>query len=216
MSYDLEVRADDTYSRTEDRERVRDLLRELGAHATGSDTFMLYGGPAHGYAIEIDLGHEGPGRGDGVNFIGLGIPYTLLKAAGRELLDLAFSVATQLGWRVYDPQAGRYFDIAEHAAALDSQATTLASVDRMSVPRDSGSHSFVSRVLDRLIRQTKFMVVVAIVTFGAIGAYAEWAAERCPRHDPRPFVGTVIGAALMIVVLRPLILELVSPSPPSR
>jgi hypothetical protein len=171
MSYDLEVRSDDDYSQSELRERVRAFLESQGAQAAGDPAFMFYDDPSKGHTIEIDLGYEGTSDPEMVNFVGFGVAYAFLSATGRKVLELAFAVAAHLGWRVYDPQAGRYLDAGDEAAAAASQASALHAVDRISDSPLRARSSFLSRILERLIRKAKFMLAIAVLAFGTIGAY---------------------------------------------
>jgi hypothetical protein len=175
---------------------------------------MLYEDPAEGHRIEIDLGCQGAGDSERVNFVGFGVPYAFLGASGRKVLELAFAVASHLGWRLYDPQNGRYCDASDEAVLIASQASALGAVDQISREGLRPRRSFLGRVLERLMRQTTFTVAIAVLAFGMIGVYAGWTEKSRQRQDPRGFVGMVLGAALAAVLLRPLILELIEPSEP--
>ena len=209
MSYDLEVRSDDQYSRSESRERIVSFLQSLGARPTDPQgTFLLYNAPDEGQRIEIDLGYEGGGNGERVNFVGFGVPYPFLEASGTKVLELAFAVSSHLGWRMYDLQSGRYYDATEAAQLAASQASASAAFDRVTGPKSGSGRSFGDRVWDRLLRQTKFTIAVGILAFGSIGAYAGWQGNGRSRADPRGFVGLVLATAVAAVLLPPLLLAL--------
>jgi hypothetical protein len=208
VSYDLEVRSDDRYSQSVPKSRVLEHLHALGARPTSSGDFLLYGDAESGQRIEIDLGHEGSDEGEAVNYVGLGVPYAFLSATGSRVLDVAFDIAARLQWRVYDPQVGRYIGETDRESALAVQSAGSRACDQVADIGARAERGFWRRVLERLIRQTKFMIVVATMAFGLIGVYA--GREAGPRgvQDPRPFVGRVLAVAMLAIVLRPLLLEL--------
>jgi hypothetical protein len=207
MSYDIEVRSDDAYSREVPRDRVTELLRSLGARMDSSPGFTVY--EESGRSIEIDFGHEGPGSNDTINFVGLGVPYSFLSAVGERLLTLAFAVAAALEWRVYDPQAGRYLTEGEHQKGMEAQASALEAFDLIGEPAARSGRGLLGRILDRLMRQTKFMIAVALLAFGSITGYAIWESKQETRRDPRIFVGGVLAAASALILIRPVVLALV-------
>lgn len=206
MSYDLEVRADDRYSQAKTRERATTLLQRLGARVSADSA--LYEDEAWGHVIEIDFGKEGPGAGM-ISFVGFGLPYAYAATSGGKLVELAFAVASDFGWRVYDPQLGRYVEAGDEAAISASLSRADAAVDELTTASRTGRHGFIARVLDRLLRQTKFMVLVAVLAFGSIAIFAGWSATQAQRPEPRRVVGRILTAALAAIVLRPLLLELV-------
>lgn len=206
MSYDIEVRSDDDYSREVPRERVAELLRGLGARMDSPPGFTIY--KESGHSIEIDFGHEGAGSSNAINFVGLGVPYSFLNAAGEKLLTLAFAIAAALEWRVYDPQVGRYLAEGEQQIGMESQAGALEAVNRIGASGAAGRRGLLGRILDRLIRQTRFMIAVALLAFGSIVVYAFWGSKEGVRRDPRLFVGGVLAAASALILIRPVVLAL--------
>lgn len=208
MSYDLEVRSDDRYSQSVPKNRVLGYLHALSAQLTDSGDFLLYSDPETGHRIEIDLGHEGGDQGEAINYVGLGVPYAFLSATGSTVLDIAFDIASRLQWRVYDPQVGKYIGEADRESALAAQSAGARAADQITTNDAKVEPGFWGRVLDRLIRQTKFMIVIAILAFGLVGLYAGREAGPEATRDPRPFVARVLMAALLAIVLRPVVLEL--------
>jgi hypothetical protein len=208
VSYDLEVRSDDRYSRSVPKSQVLEHLHGLGARPTGSGDFLLYSDPDRGHRIEIDLGAEGSDEEQEVNYVGLGVPYALLNTTGPRALDIAFDVASRLEWRVYDPQVGRYIAEEDRQSALATQTAGVRAVDQIADTSALVERGFWGRVFERLIRQTRFMIVVAVMAFGLIGAYASRETGLESSADPRPFVGRVLAAAMLVIFLRPIVLEL--------
>jgi hypothetical protein len=212
MSYDLEVRSDDRYSQSKPSELATTLLRKLGAQV-GNDGSAIYQDENRGHTIEIDFGDDGPGKGT-ITFIGFGLPYAYAATGGSTLMELAFAVAADFGWRVYDPQLGRYVEPSDEAAISASLLQADAALDELTRSRpDRGS--FLLRVLDRLIRQTRFTFLVAVLAFGSIAIFAAWSVTRADRPEPRRVVGRVLVAALAAIVLRPILMELVEREPPA-
>ena len=128
MSYDLEVRSRPQYGRGLPLERVASQLLGLpGVVRVGSTSFGL-DRPEAGMNLSIDIGHqtsedeqpftESP---EFVNYALFLVPYPLLDKAGPIALEMAFQLAEQLDWSVYDLQAEREVSRESLPAALRMQ-----------------------------------------------------------------------------------------------
>lgn len=210
MSYDLEIRSDDEYSRAVQRDQVIQILEEFGSRRQ-MDDYLVFEDSARKQHIEIDLGASDaeakPVAGDMVNFVGLGVPYPYLEASGPKALEIAFGVAARLGWRVFDPQADSYLQESDAAVAKHAQATALSAFDQLSENLDKQHRSFFARVLDRFMRQTVFSISVAVLAGITIAAYAATTTGQERRSNPRPFVGAVLAGTVALLLLRPVVAE---------
>lgn len=165
-----------------------------------------------GQRTEVDFGREGSDEGHEVHYVGLGVPYAFLSATGSRVLDIAFDIAARLQWRVNDPQTGRYIGEADRGRALAVQTAGARATDQIADPSVKAERGFLGRVLERLVRQTKFMILVAILAFGLTSVYAGRETGSQGVKDPRPFVGRVLAVAGLAIVLRPMLLELLQRS----
>jgi hypothetical protein len=116
MSYDLEIRSDDRYSESKPVDEVR---RAIAATADVSpnvpDGFMIDRTEA-GIWISMDVSFAGA-DGDRVdppppdrNVVDMYVPAAHFDRSQSHLFTVAAEIARRLGWRVYDPQVGRYLD----------------------------------------------------------------------------------------------------------
>lgn len=114
MSYDLEVRSRPPYGKGVPRETVAAFLLSLAGVVRVDPTSFGFDRVDSGVTFSIDIGHQ---TRDGdepstqspefVNYGVVMVPYPLLDKAGPVALEMAFQLAEELGWSVYDLQAER-------------------------------------------------------------------------------------------------------------
>ena len=112
MSYDLEVRSRPPHSKGVPRERLASFLASLpGVVRTDLTSFALDRRDS-GVALSIDIGHQTAADDEPINpspeFVNYAlflIPYPLLDKTGPVALQMAFELAEELDWSVYDLQA---------------------------------------------------------------------------------------------------------------
>ena len=110
MSYDLDVRADQDYSKSAPLLQMAAIVASLpGVTRTGPTSFALDRVSADIH-VNLDLVYESEQGEDSsltpneINSVGLSVPYPLLEKSGPVALEMALQVAEKLGWSVYDPQ----------------------------------------------------------------------------------------------------------------
>jgi hypothetical protein len=113
VSIELEVRSDDGYSRTASRDTITTLLvRDWGVTRQSDDLFVCR---KDGCLVEVDLGRpDAPAdKADALQWVGFRVPAGAKLASAEKSLQMAIAVAEHVGWRVFDPQQGRYVDPAD-------------------------------------------------------------------------------------------------------
>jgi hypothetical protein len=129
MSYDLEVRSDEHYSKSVALAQMASIIAALpGVRGIGATSFVREDRPA-GIHVYIDLAQDSgfeesrDGQRGEINSIGLSVPYPLLDRSSPVAVDLAFQMAEHLGWTVFDPQSDTTLSRESSAAALRRQAS---------------------------------------------------------------------------------------------
>ncbi|MBI3866622.1 MAG: hypothetical protein HY290_32470 [Planctomycetia bacterium] len=115
MSYDLTIKADETYSRMTSKSGLCTFIAQLpGIKPNGGSGFVLDERPKRWMEIDLEVIEEDgyklqeAGRDyDAINCISLHIPYPFLgDAIERHYLPTAFAIADHLDWQLYDEQIG--------------------------------------------------------------------------------------------------------------
>ena len=114
MSYDLEVRSRPPYGKGVPCEAVASFLVSLPGVVRADLTGFAIDRVDSGVALSIDIGHQTPDDEESstqspefVNYAAFMVPYPFLDKAGPVALEMAFQVADEFGWSVYDLQAER-------------------------------------------------------------------------------------------------------------
>jgi hypothetical protein len=117
MSYDLQIRSDDEYSRYAAVKPLAKFIASLPGVRPNGQSFMVNQGP-HYMEIEFEVvdadgedieeyGKEYPE----INAVRFHIPYPHLgEAPERDYFPTVYAIAKFLGWRVFDDQRGEYLD----------------------------------------------------------------------------------------------------------
>lgn len=130
MSYDIEVRSKPPYGGGVPLERVAAQLISLpGVVRTDPTTFGV-DRPGAGVTFSIDIGHQASEDDEPssespkfVNYAIFFVPYPVLDKTGPVALEMAFQLAENLDWSVYDLQAERELSRESLPDALRMQKT---------------------------------------------------------------------------------------------
>ena len=151
MSIELEVRSDDSYSRTASRDTITTLLVEGWGATRESDNFFVC--RRDGCLVEVDLGRPDPpaDKADALQWVGFRVPAGAKLASAEKSLQMAVAVAEHVGWRVFDPQDGRYVDPAD---LLPGPPLRQAVFGLFAEVHAEGSFRFLRRLGRRARRQS--------------------------------------------------------------
>lgn len=115
MSYDIIIRGDDAYQVCKTQDDIYRAIATVPEALINGPDHVLVGWPETGLLIEMDIEHltaQGDLVDDGDhtrrNAVTLHIPYAFVDQSRELAFDIALRIAHYLGWRVYDPQEGRY------------------------------------------------------------------------------------------------------------
>jgi hypothetical protein len=182
VSLDLEVRSDDEYSKTAQRELVVAYLRdEVRARATARDSLVY---DHDGCWVEITIGHEysTTTAADVVSWVGLRVPAGAAFKSGAAAYRISMAVAHRLRWRVYDPQRDDYVPATElePGPSFREAIATLASE-----ARQEGVRRLLVRTAHRLRRQSVasvgYMAASGFITAAVAARLLGYRFELYPR-----------------------------------
>jgi len=215
MSYDLEVRSDDEYSQTTNREEIARFLKDQFGVREIDPRCLILESPSDRQHIEIDLelvalnatpgtrGEEYARKRPGlIDSVSVAVPYSYLATSGDRALDICFAVAARLGWQVFDPQGGVYRSVSDRDAAKATQVTSSTAFGHLQGQLNIAAHrSFFGEVVWRFVTQTRYSVGVAVVSAGLVVGYA---VVGDPRSAPG-FVGMILCSATVALLGKPVV-----------
>ena len=181
MSYDLEVRFDEDYSRTAPLPEIAAFLVSKYGAETLETKFLIVEDMRKQQRVEIDLlGVDEcietavlPSESaDEIAAIGLGVPHSLLGSSSEKLFDIAFGLARELGWRVYDPQTDGYISKSEEPSRKLGLATSAAAVPTtIDSSVDEEPPSLVEEMFARAYDQKLPSLVVVMLIAAGLASY---------------------------------------------
>ena len=115
MSFDLEVRPEDSGSPSTDRSQLVALLVAMGAREVAPTAFIV-SAPEGSVEVDLDLVTGDPTR---VSVIGVG------GSAPQQAARVAFELADVASWRVYDLQSGNYITPSDLGPGLPWRVVLL-------------------------------------------------------------------------------------------
>jgi hypothetical protein len=197
MSLDLEVRADDSYTRSVDLKTAARLLVDLGARKESERLFVVADWARH-VRVEIELVWEGPeaAASRNVNAIGFRVPAAFSAKAGVAR-SLAASLAHRLEWQVYDAQVGEYVDADEHDADGAVRVRPELSTLRSGLHRERPSW-LLARLLHYLPpRDPMFVALGVLLALAAAVVTNRLLRPRTPFSEPP---GVYVGVACLVLL----------------
>jgi hypothetical protein len=117
MSYDLIIRADETYSRSIPHTPLQSFVDQIPNYSQGAfqdDSRDLFMNISLEYIANIEEQDSVSASHSGlVNVIRLHIPYSKLHDDNRDdvYFDMARKIADHVGWSLYDCQTDKYMNI---------------------------------------------------------------------------------------------------------
>jgi hypothetical protein len=203
VSYDLEVRADARHAKSVPLTTMASIVRGLpGVRSTGPTSFLLEDRPA-GIHVYVDLAYDSgiedrPARQPGeINSVGLSVPYPLLDRSSPVALEMAFQIAEQIGWSVFDPQCDTTLSRESFAPVMRRQASARDG-DAGNSPGEAEPSLVV------LFNQEMWndSLVAAAVLFVAVAAGGAWVmlgldSSRARMDRYMPWVLSVGGVATL-------------------
>ena len=194
MSYDLDVRADQGYSRAVRMPHVASIISSLpGVTRTGPTSFVLDRLPA-GIHVNLDLVHQSAQdedatpESDEINSVGLSVPYPLLEASGPVALEMAFRIAEALGWSVYDPQGDCEVSRESSGQALELQESSGAAA-RTVLERAAAAEASLGELFSQ--EMWNHGLIAGVMSFLGVAAASiwlmltlEWPKERFDKYLP--------------------------------
>jgi hypothetical protein len=205
MSYDLEVRSDADHSRTVPLGRMASVVRSLpGVAQTGPTSFVLDRVEA-GIHLNIDVGHGSederpPAAGDDpVSLAALLVPYAFLDRTAPVALEMAFRIAEELGWSVYDPQGDHVL------TRQDADLTPATGTGDDLLERAASAPASLGALFEQEMWNHGSLAAVGIFVAVAVGGIAlliawGWSREQFDRY----FVWVLIVGALGLLWLKGL------------
>lgn len=126
MSYDITIRSDASYSRSEGRASLESFMAQLpGLRRADGPQFVLDDRPKRWLEISLESvdangnSVEEDPPCDTTNCIRLHIPYAFLgRRPDRDYFPTAFAIADHLGWSLYDEQSGEIIPREATAAPM--------------------------------------------------------------------------------------------------
>ncbi len=116
MSYDISVQSKDSHA-TVQRGEVDSFVASLPGVRSEKPGVFAYGDSRRRVLVHIYTGES-----DRLDSVQLSVAAAFTGSSGKEALMLAFRIAQQLGWQVFDPQADEFLDestVAQVSAKTD-------------------------------------------------------------------------------------------------
>jgi hypothetical protein len=171
MSYDLTIQFDDEATASTDAPSVESFLQSYpGARRLAANQWIHE--PNSSVHVEIDLVPTDDTDPKTINSIGVGVPYPFLPASGEPALQLCFTLAERLGWRVFDEQIGEFVHPGDIPKLVARQAEFAHDAHEILADNEAPSvATWVDHWTSAATQQSLLFMVVAIVLAGA-GAIA--------------------------------------------
>jgi hypothetical protein len=194
LSYDLEIRSDPDYSKSVPLEELTALISTIPGMVKKGPTSFVFDRSEGGIHMVVALGYETgeedelTPRSDRVNSAAIVVPYPLLAKSGPLALQLAFQVAEQLGWSVYDPQAETELTRDSLEDATRAQRVYGSSA-REVLERAAASHPslvdlFLREKWNHSLLGGSTCFIVAAVASTYLMYVGEWPYESFEKHLP--------------------------------
>jgi hypothetical protein len=198
MSIEYEVRYDDEYSRHAPLDRARRLLVDRHGARTRSATDLVYDQDKCSIEITLIPSDTGDPGGTLIESVGFRVPAGAKGQSVDRAVEIAFALAKELGWRLFDPQSGSYITAADFEPLpplRESLAQIASSVRAESV-------ASLARRLWRRTRRQSWQSVAWIVLGGWLVARgAGWLFEVRPERETVLTLGIIAAVTLVVVLL---------------
>jgi hypothetical protein len=112
MSYDIFIQPKDSKSVTP-RAAVESFIASLPGVRQESSGAFAFGDKRRRLFVHISTGNS-----DTIDSIGVSVPAAFTGSSGERALPLCFQIAEHLGWQVFDPQVGDFWDKSTAAEVL--------------------------------------------------------------------------------------------------
>ena len=171
MSYDLNIQFDDEATASTDAPCVESFLQSYpGTRRLACNQWIHE--PNSSVHVEIDLVPADDTDPNTINSIGVGVPYPFLPASGEPALQLSFTLAKRLGWRVFDEQIGEFIDPCDIPELVARQAGFAHEADEILADNEVlAVVTWFDNWTSVATQQSLLFIVVAIALAGA-GAIA--------------------------------------------